>query len=434
MIMLLSTRFSFFAATGGFHLSPHTPTRVPRLSAPERSMFTMTTTSAETHLPSTTLLDWFQSTSARVPSILLMDGGVSTHLEQLISPKSFSHRELWSSSLLLTTEGRDFVQKGHLDWLNAGSDIITTVTYQCHYGLLVAVDGGDDDVKKNDGMVVSPTTMTEMIENGVKLARTATQQSSSRHERFFGPFVVASTGPYGAAMADGSEYTGAYPPQVTPQALKEFHHKKAVALWRCCPDGLAVETIPNLQEVGAVCQVLQELKQQQDSSSTGCCCWISLACRNGTELNDGNALQDALNVIRSMDPNHQYIAAVGVNCCDSVYIASLAKILARHAIQDSGVGLPPRGIVLYPNSGESWDAAKEEWKDGTGADDSQFADRLMDAVSIIQETCKEHSMKTGTPAAMPRIVLGGCCRTNEKTMAALRRRIDALNGKLNAEG
>ena len=70
--------------------------------------------------------------------ILLIDGGVSTHLEQLLQDRgaSFPHRSLWSSSLLLTPKGRDWIQKGHDDWLLAGSDILTTVTYQCHYGTL----------------------------------------------------------------------------------------------------------------------------------------------------------------------------------------------------------------------------------------------------------------------------------------------------------
>ena len=81
------------------------------------------------------LWSWFHSSSALLPEVLLMDGGVSTHLENLIAPKTFSHRDLWSSSLLLTEEGRASVFEGHRDWLDSGSDILTTVTYQCHYRL-----------------------------------------------------------------------------------------------------------------------------------------------------------------------------------------------------------------------------------------------------------------------------------------------------------
>ena len=88
------------------------------------------------------LKDWMLQSTANESSnekdILLMDGGVSTHLEHLLEEKgaSFPHRALWSSSLLLTPSGRDWIQRGHIDWLEAGSDILTTVTYQCHYGTL----------------------------------------------------------------------------------------------------------------------------------------------------------------------------------------------------------------------------------------------------------------------------------------------------------
>jgi homocysteine S-methyltransferase len=360
-----------------------------------------------------------------------MDGGVSTHLEHLIAPQTFSHRELWSSSLLLTHEGREYIQKGHMDWLAAGSNIVTTVTYQCHFGLV------DGDEKR----VVSQDIMTEMIQNGVKLAQQAVkqqQQTTSTTESYgvdspLGPFVVASTGPYGAAMADGSEYTGKYPPQVTKDALFQFHLQKAKALWDCTPDGLAVETIPNLQEVGVICQVLKEL-QEAPSTSGGGGCWISLACRDGTHLNDGNSLQDALNVIQSMDPDNDHVAAVGVNCCDSDHVTSLVQILAQHVVSHSKTNLPPRGIVVYPNSGESWDAAKEEWKDGTGADDAEISDRLVRAVAILRDVCKNHSSKTGTPVVLPKIVLGGCCRTSEKTIASLRERVDILTKDIAEQG
>lgn len=411
-----------------------------------------------THSPTMTLSDWFSSSSSssssnttlEYPAILLMDGGVSTHLEQLIAPQtSFSHRELWSSSLLLTQEGRNTTQQGHADWLVAGSNIVTTVTYQCHFGLAsgsssrstvvdtrVADDRDTHDSTSESGMVVSKDTMSEMIRQGVHLARKAIEEhmlSSPSNDRLECPFyVVASTGPYGAAMADGSEYTGRYPPHVDEEALLTFHRQKAAALWGCRPDGLAVETVPNLQEVQVVCQVLQELshqdrdKAQQQLQPRNCSCWISLACQDGTRLNDGNLLQDALDSIESVDPYNECVSAVGVNCCDSVHIASLVNILAQHVISTSQNKRCPRGIVLYPNSGESWDATNEVWKDGTGADDTPFADRIFEAIDIIRTVRDNHSQKGKVAVPMPKVIVGGCCRTSEKTIALLRKRIDAL--------
>ena len=363
-----------------------------------------------------TLYEWFHDHTEQEPNkyppILLLDGGVSTHLEQLIAPKTFDHRELWSSSLLLTKEGRASILQGHTDWLKAGSDIITTVTYQCHYGLVAAA-----------GMVVSDEQMTEMIQNGVKLAKQAVAEHPLTDAARPGPYVVASTGPYGAAMADGSEYTGNYPKQVTRDALKEFHRRKAKALLECRPDGIAVETIPNLQEVGVVCEVLQELLQEAHQSDPPVACWISLAGRVNdmlkAELNDGSSLTEALKLIRSCDPHRRYIAGIGVNCCDSAHATYMVREIVNDCVNDGPLS---RGVVVYPNSGETWDAASEQWKEGTGADDTQFADRIMKCVNTVQESGKEMD----GPGVAQKIVVGGCCRTNEKTIAALRERIDKL--------
>jgi S-methylmethionine-dependent homocysteine/selenocysteine methylase len=60
-------------------------------------------------------------------SILILDGGVSTHLEhKLLDGEPFEFRQLWSSSLLLNDRGRRLIQQGHYDWIHAGADIMTT--------------------------------------------------------------------------------------------------------------------------------------------------------------------------------------------------------------------------------------------------------------------------------------------------------------------
>lgn len=417
------------------------------------------------------LQDWFHSSSAASPQVLLMDGGVSTHLEDVIAPKTFSRRSLWSSSLLLTDEGRNSIVKGHQDWLDSGCNVLTTVTYQCHHGLAQietttkgAIDGSattavavtetaSDSNKDNERnpMTATPTKekMREMMIDGIFLAREAINKksakdssnndspqslaSSSSSSLTLKPFVVASTGPYGAAMADGSEYTGNYPPHVTREALVDFHTRKArTLLMEGKPDGLAVETIPNLQEIGVVCEVLRDLQQQQERESKSVvspiACWISLACRNGNELNDGHTVEEALRIIQSYDPTGRWITAVGINCCDSACIASLVTTLTN---VDATSGR--RGIVVYPNSGEHWNAANEDWDEGSGATDTTIADRLMEAVRIIQDACKvEHSgtneagagRNEGKPNRIPKLIIGGCCRTNPATIALLRKRID----------
>lgn len=233
------------------------------------------------------LLAWFQSQS-KAPSVLLLDGGVSTLLEQNLASRDevFSHRSLWSSSLLLDGK-KDDVQGMHKAFQQAGADIVSTVTYQCNFR------------EEN----VSQEQMTSMMQSGVAWAKEATSC-----------FVAASSGCYGAALADGSEYTGAYG-SVSLQELKDFHRRKFQVLKAESPDAVAIETIPNLLECRAVVEMLKEQNMPVVA------CWISLACQDGDRLNDGSKLEDALDVIQQMDPNTstQYVHGVGINCCDSLH-------------------------------------------------------------------------------------------------------------------
>jgi homocysteine S-methyltransferase len=126
---------------------------------------------------------------------------------------------------------------------------------------------------------------------------------------------------------------------------------------------------------------------------------------------------DALTVIRTKDPDARHVHAIGINCCDSAHIASLLEVLTR----DMAMRGPRRGIVVYPNSGEEWDAANEAWREGTGCTNTdEFATTLMAAVQIVQQTWNESNGR----GPMPKLIVGGCCRTSPATISALRRSID----------
>ena len=347
--------------------------------------------------------------SPEMPCIRLMDGGVSTHLENLLQaqdpPKSFEHRSLWSSSLLMTPSGQDTILQGHKDWLAAGSDILTTVTYQCKFGTY-----------GEDLSIVTPAEMTSMMKKGIMLGQQAVDELSKDSFQEQKRFVVASSGCYGAALADGSEYTGNYP-NIQMEGLVEFHQKKGKVFLDCDPDGLAIETIPSVEECTAACRALRSL------GSETACGWVSLACKDGETLNEGTPFVNALKAIREVDPEAKYVQAIGINCCDSAHIGSLLELLTRHMAREG----PRRGIVVYPNSGEEWDAANEAWREGTGCTDAdKFSDRLLEAVDIIQRTWKDEGQSGST---MPRLIIGGCCRTSPGTIAALRQRIDEWHTK-----
>ena len=159
-------------------------------------------------------------------NIYLLDGGVSTHLRELWQ-KDFPYPQLWSSSLLLSEKGRSVILQGHKHWLRSGSNILTTVTYQCH-----SLNG-----------VIDETQLDRMLQDGVSLARQAINEvltegkggdDSSKNAPSC--FVVASMGCYGAALADGSEYTGHYPNIQKEQDLVDFHRHKTRVLLEQEPD------------------------------------------------------------------------------------------------------------------------------------------------------------------------------------------------------
>lgn len=239
------------------------------------------------------LRSWLQGSSASSPPMLLLDGGVSTYLEHLLleQERSFSNRLLWSSSLLLDSKDDGLIRQCHRDFLQAGSDIVSSVTYQCHFGIYA---------QQQRKPILPDETMTLMIRHGIQLAK---EEASTKTRS-----AVASLGCYGAALADGSEYRGNYSGEVL---LQDFHSRKLKVALSCQPDAIAFETIPNQEECIAIVKAIQQNLQ----SATKAAFWISLGCQNGSQLNDGSHLTQVLSILHELDPHAEYVHAVGINCC-----------------------------------------------------------------------------------------------------------------------
>mmetsp|Transcript_6508 Transcript_6508/g.9513 ORF Transcript_6508/g.9513 Transcript_6508/m.9513 type:complete len:420 (+) Transcript_6508:31-1290(+) len=378
---------------------------------------------------------------------LLLDGGVSTYILETLLPQHNNNaqaaansddsaykdrpptsmisynRALWSSSLLMSEEGCKLIKRAHLDFLNAGSDIISTVTYQCHYDKTVLASLNIDDVK-----------MDELLRVGVRLAREALQEfqgrsvdrkdnnnvcnATSAPARQY--FVVASIGCYGASLADGSEYTGNYDLSIVE--LSEYHRRKYAVLCGEMPDCIAFETIPCIDECLAILRLLNEprglTQQKPEEVANFPPVWISFACQDGQRLNDGHLLTDALDAIHCADPEANIVHAIGVNCCACKYVSSLVGTIARHAIAKES----RRAIVFYPNSGEVWNAENESWEISTGENECSFASIVSDAIEIIDAELSSRC-SGGEHIDVPMKIVGGCCRTDPDTIAAIRMQI-----------
>jgi homocysteine S-methyltransferase len=276
--------------------------------------------------------------------VVLLDGGLATRLEERGNDLS---DELWSARLLL--DDPDEIRAAHDDFAAAGAEVATTASYQVSYQGL-ARRGVD-----------APAT-DRLLRRSVELAREAGEGRL---------WVAASVGPYGAALAGGQEYTGDYDLDVAD--LRTWHRRRLEVLAQARPDLLALETIPSLAEVEALLAEVEGL---------GVPCWLSLTA-DGDRTRRGEPLADAF----AMAADVSEVIAVGVNCC-TVKSVDAAVPLAR------AIGLP---AVVYPNSGEGWDAAAHCW---TG--EATFT-----------------SDRVGTWVDGGARLVGGCCRVGPGDIAAV---------------
>jgi homocysteine S-methyltransferase len=268
-------------------------------------------------------------------SLTLLDGGFSTALEELGNTLNTS---LWSGELL--KDHPDQVRAAHKLFADAGAQILITSSYQITYPGCAARGWSRVDV---DQAIVDSTELA----------------------RFPGIKVAASVGPYGAYLADGSEYRGNY--GLSKEELRDFHRDRLSALIATKPDLLAVETIPELTEASAIIELINEISPDMPF-------WISFSCKSESELSSGEKFSDAVSLVNSAPS----AVAVGINCTKPAYVSPL--------LESATSSIP---YVVYPNSGREWDAVAKEW---LGPVNSSF------------EIEDIHAWKS-----MGAIIIGGCC-------------------------
>jgi homocysteine S-methyltransferase len=152
------------------------------------------------------------------------------------------------------------------------------------------------------------------------------------------PFVAASVGPYGAFLADGSEYRGNY--GLSEKELIEFHRPRIRALVDAGADMLACETIPSLIEAQAIAKLLTEFPNS--------IAWISFSGRDELHISEGQVFADCVKQLEG----HPQISAIGINCTSPKYIPSLIRE-AKQATE--------KPILVYPNSGETYNPERNDW-------------------------------------------------------------------------
>lgn len=304
----------------------------------------------------------FQNRLDNAP-FLVLDGGLATQLEAMGHDIG---TELWSARLLL--DAPEAIVEAHLAYLDAGAECLISASYQAsrHGFARLGIEAGEAD---------------RLIAGSVELARVARDRHQARHPEASPALVAASVGPWGATQHDGSEYTGDYAIDAT--ALERFHAQRLSVLDAAGADVLACETLPSRAEALLLARLLADCRTPA---------WLSFSCRNDHQLSDGSDLARLAAELNDT-PN---VVALGINCTAPEHLPGLIRTLSRHA--------PGLAIVVYPNSGEVYDAPTNRWSGSGGEWD-----------------CAAEARAWHQAGAR---IIGGCCRTGPEAIRRMRSALD----------
>ncbi|MGA7887008.1 MAG: homocysteine S-methyltransferase [Acidobacteriaceae bacterium] len=299
-------------------------------------------------------------------TVRVLDGGLATELER----RGFDlSGPLWSAHVLDTAPHA--IVALHLDYLRAGADCIATASYQ------VSARGYRElgrDAREAE----------RALRLALDLARQASTHYAAENPRPV--WIAASLGPYGAALHNGAEYHGRY--SIGADELTDFHAERLAALAEAGAGCIAFETIPSLEEAQAILRALAYFPSLA--------AWISFTCRDAAHVAHGEPLRACAELLAGSPQ----IAAIGINCTAPALVTELIGE-ARRGSEDR------KPVIVYPNSGEVWDAATRTWRGSS--DTARFG-------ALAREW-----FAAGAQA------VGGCCRTGPAHIAEIARVAGEIN-------
>ena len=292
-------------------------------------------------------------------SPLVLDGGLATQLEAQGHDLGSA---LWSAALLRSNP--QAIARAHRAFLEAGAECIISASYQASRGGFMSLGLSAAEA---DRLIASAVAIAIAARDAFLLEHPGTATS---------PLVAASIGPYGAVLHDGSEYRGNY--GIGRQALRDFHEPRLHLLDDCGADLLACETIPDRDEAEVLAELLETTKTPA---------WISFSCRDERSISDGTPIAEAAGRFR----DHGNVLAVGINCTAPQFVTGLIGKVRR--------AVPGKAVVVYPNSGERYDARDNSWH-GT----------------VTPLDCAAAAKKWREAGAT---IIGGCCRMGPAHISAM---------------
>jgi len=306
---------------------------------------------------------------------LVLDGALGSELARRGADLN---DPLWSARLL--RDQPELIRAVHLDYYRAGADVATTASYQASFEGFARAE-------------IDHAATVRLLRLSVELAQQArdaywAELSEAERAERPRPLVAASIGPYGAMLADGSEYRGDY--GLTEDELMAFHRPRLQVLAEAGADLLACETIPCIAEARALARLLAE--------RPGIWAWLSFSCRDGAHDSQGEPWAECVTAVAGFAE----VAAIGINCTAPQHVAQLVETART---------LTAKPIVVYPNKGEHYDASTKQWQGADGLHGT-FADQAM------------------RWAAAGAGLIGGCCRTTPEDIVALARRWATVGGSV----
>ncbi|AZI57320.1 homocysteine S-methyltransferase [Nakamurella antarctica] len=285
---------------------------------------------------------------------VVLDGGLGSLLEHHGHDLT---SELWSARFLL--EDPESLTRAHAEYFAAGAEIVISGSYQATFEGFAALGLARSEAA---AAISESVTLVGDARDGL---------AADGRERW----VAASVGPYGAMLADGSEYRGDYHLgnfSATVTALREWHRPRLEVLRDAGADLLAFETIPNRAEATAL---LEEI------AGTGQPSWLALTCDART-TRAGEPLEAIFELAAQVDE----IIAVGFNCTDPRLLADLIPL----AGQASG-----KPVVVYPNSGETWDAIGRSWQGSAAFRPALIEEWVAAGAAVIGGCCRVGPVEIG---------------------------------------
>ncbi|KAG1787011.1 Homocysteine S-methyltransferase [Suillus plorans] len=350
-------------------------------------------------------------------TILLSDGGLGTTLEDHFH-LPISHTPLWSARIIL--DAPNTLQQAHLAFLEAGSRVLLTATYQAAF-------------ESFERAGYSHEIATESMRNAVHIADQARHQFCKEHLDVSPKeiHIALSLGPFGAVLAPMQDFGGIYPPPYGPRAYSdseenttsfgddiEAKNNSVKALTRFHEDRLRVftsdketwdkvdfiafETVPLVREVEAIRQAMDNMKETISPKPW----WITATFPNGkypdTRQPGGDRYtptEAAIAMIRH-DNDLPVPHGIGINCTALKYIPELLQEFER-----AMHGNRKLFLVLHPNGGGGFDLSTQAFREPEEND--RWAE---DLASLVKEAKRR---------GWNEIIFGGCCKTGPSDIKAL---------------